>query len=549
MPGVRQKRARAEAANRKPVGNSRVAELLVLSVVLGHISPQFCQKVAAACRTDLETVLEGYDISGELDKLASIGNSGNSIQSCRRDLFNSVLQVPKLVGQVLMLPFKCAQAASGWKQESTIVLFPHETFACMFEHYTRAWQKLIYPGRDKVFEFWSAMQSHPLLDNNPVRAIANYMTHVVPFWLHGDGVATTGVGKAWAKMMDAVSFGSMLASGSTIDCCFISWAVYKVRCCKAGGVGHTMHAYWSALAWSFDALFSGKWPTHDHLGNAYDPDSPQGKRADKPLVPLPDGTFLRGMLFNVKCDLDFSGNDLELSNVGSHRGCTYCPATRDPLDTPWYDFSRDIAAWVGATFTNQSWQLARPATGISLFRLMFVSCLSVGQDGMHIKHLGCDRYFYGSVLWLLVFEVLDDSPTDNMKFIFGRIQQFYRDNNYNHRRYSTYKNIHIGMFCWSSQPFARYPQLKGKAAEIHHLGPALLLIWQELTAGVAADDATQLVGHFSDFYILPRICDSCAYIVVYAHESHIHLRTQINRIHPCTNMNRIHPCSHMNRIH
>ena len=133
MPGARQKRARAEAANRKPVGNSCVAELLVLSVVLGHISPQCCQKVAGACKKGVEIVLDGFDISGELDKLASVGNSGNSIQSCRRDLFDRVLQVPKLMGQVLMFPFKCAEAALGWEQESTIVLFPHETFACMFE--------------------------------------------------------------------------------------------------------------------------------------------------------------------------------------------------------------------------------------------------------------------------------------------------------------------------------------------------------------------------------------------------------------------------------
>ena len=46
--------------------------------------------------------------------------------------------------------------------------------------------------------------------------------------------------------------------------------------------------------------------------------------------------------------------------------------------------------------------------------------------GSTIKNLGTDQYFYGSVLWLLVFQVLPSSPANNMALIQEEVKAEYQ---------------------------------------------------------------------------------------------------------------------------
>lgn len=108
---------------------------------------------------------------------------------------------------------------------------------------------------------------------------------MIPFRMLGDGVATVGVGKAWSKMMDCISLGSMLGTNNTtFDSCCLSWSVYNAACSTKDGLGHTMNQYWSIMKWSWETLMAGEHPYRDHLGVAYDLDSDQDRRSGGPLV-------------------------------------------------------------------------------------------------------------------------------------------------------------------------------------------------------------------------------------------------------------------------
>ena len=297
MAGSRQKRARIAARDAKEVIGSKLAFVILTAIVRGACSPQFGQKLAQAGLEDVTAALDDLDVLPELFKLASIGTHGKHAQNCRNDLFSRVASVPKLVASVFMLPFKSLKHASGWNFEPADLLLPHQVFSQMYARYTDSFHKLFVPSVATILEFWTAVRQHPLLRNNPLLDIPDWMTTVVPFWMHGDGVATVGVAKSWSKMMDCISFGSVLSThNTTFDACFMSWATYKAACSTKDGLGHTMNTYWGIMRWSWEVLLTGEHPYSNHLGVPYAPDSVEGLRAGEPLVQLPCGRRLRGMV-------------------------------------------------------------------------------------------------------------------------------------------------------------------------------------------------------------------------------------------------------------
>jgi hypothetical protein len=50
----------------------------------------------------------------------------------------------------------------------------------------------------------------------------------------------------------------------------------------------------------------------------------------------------------------------------------------------------------------------------------------VAADIMHVKHMGTDAWFYGSVMCLLCYHVLAGDATTNLAEIWGMMQDFYK---------------------------------------------------------------------------------------------------------------------------
>ena len=96
---------------------------------------------------------------------------------------------------------------------------------------------------------------------------------------------------------------------------------------------------------------------------------------------------------------------LRLPSFNSLTPCCFCPANAS--DIPWRDCRPDSAIWINRIWTPLTW-LRSFAVHI-LFTLPGVTITNVLADVFHVKHLGTDMYFAGSVLWLLCYRILPGS--------------------------------------------------------------------------------------------------------------------------------------------
>ena len=148
----------------------------------------------------------------------------------------------------------------------------------------------------------------------------------------------------------------------------------------------------------------------------------------------------------------------------------FCPATTSPDDNPWSDFRTDPPAdWMQNVYSHAQWLALFPDRR-SLFRLPGVGIWTVQCDYMHTKYLGADQYFFGSVLWVMVYLLLPGTPVDNIAVVWQASETYYIQNGTPCR----YSGITLRMFAYSD---SGYPKLKGKAGEIRHFGHALHDIW------------------------------------------------------------------------
>ncbi len=86
-----------------------------------------------------------------------------------------------------------------------------------------------------------------------------------------------------------------------------------------------------------------------------------------------------------------------------------------------YQFLRDLAT---ANLSKDDWRAAHPDLH-PVFDVPGVSVLNVCPDLMHTKHLGTDAYFYGSVLKLLVGDILKGNLSDNTDLIWRELMDEY----------------------------------------------------------------------------------------------------------------------------
>ena len=103
----------------------------------------------------------------------------------------------------------------------------------------------------------------------------------------------------------------------------------------------------------------------------------------------------------------------------------------------------------------------------------------IGRDGLHVVCIGILPHLLGSVFWLFCFtDVLGamfDSASSRMDYVWAQIDKLYKSR----RTSCQFTFISLRSFCDPSSPNADYPILGGKAAELRHLVPIVLSIWQQ----------------------------------------------------------------------
>ena len=195
----------------------------------------------------------------------------------------------------------------------------------------------------------------------------------------------------------------------------------------------------------------------------------EGKQAGSQLA---DGFFF--VIWNIKADLDHLAKAFGLTHYASRMPCCLCPcqAGKDAEQDMKYNNFTTLAKWLHMQYTHGQWKLANQNCHW-LFQLPYLSAVNVDPDELHALHLGVSAYFLGSVLFILCFQILAGSPSDNLNALWKMIVDMYR----RLRTTCQFTNLTLNMFCNTSAPDRDYPKLKGKGAEIKDLVEPLHLIW------------------------------------------------------------------------
>ena len=176
--------------------------------------------------------------------------------------------------------------------------------------------------------------------------------------------------------------------------------------------GDTRRQFFRVLKWSLLALDAGKWPQKDWNGKDWPAGSWQAELAGTDLA----GGFC-AILWGLKGDLEHYFSAYDMANPGSKKPCSWCKADIRDDSKPWTDF-REGAEWECTVYTPETWSADNPNPCL-LLTIPGVTILCLLADLLHIKHLGVDQYFLGSLLTLMVYYMMTGTPQENLDVIWA----------------------------------------------------------------------------------------------------------------------------------
>ena len=153
---------------------------------------------------------------------------------------------------------------------------------------------------------WKNLKFIQPYGNRALLAVRNYASRAIPVFIHGDGVPVTGVGKSWGKSCNIYNWGSLLATGKTVEIVFWIYSCFS----DLYAAGKTSARIFKILKWSFTALWEGRHPHADWRGCDYPADSEEAKLAGTPLVGDDLTNSLFCVIWKLKGDLDWHFKDL-----------------------------------------------------------------------------------------------------------------------------------------------------------------------------------------------------------------------------------------------
>ena len=240
----------------------------------------------------------------------------------------------------------------------------------------------------------------------------------MPIGLHGDGVATSGIGKAWQRSVEAFSWTSLLARGPSFITNYVIYLVHWVFCVHGGNIS-AYDAFMRELSWSLYWLFVGKFPTRDVQGRPFPPNTIDRNRAGTDLA---DGYF--AVVWALKGDLEHVAKWYKFPYATEIAPCALCACNSS--DIPWTDGRLDFAERTRHIWRNDAWAHSRLDRRILFREIPGLGIEDFYPDWMHCAHLGAFQYFYGGVLQYLVYKRMPGNAQDNMALIWREISEDYK---------------------------------------------------------------------------------------------------------------------------
>ena len=246
--------------------------------------------------------------------------------------------------------------------------------------------------------FWRQVRGKDWCQGMPW-ASGDFGQKLIPVKLFGDAIAALGVGKSWARSMEAITLMPLLSTMSSKYSTFVLALLWKHLKNQ-----EMMKRFWAIMVWSLSSLQSGFHPERNWNGVLFPEDSIEARRANTPLA----GGY-RGAVVVVQADLEYIRDGWSLESFQAARPCCKCQA--DSRDIPWTDHKED-ASWRGTLWTNQLlWEEAHPQR-CGLFDLPGLWLPHIHVDWMHCKHLGCDQNLLGSTLTYLTTYKMKEMGTE-----------------------------------------------------------------------------------------------------------------------------------------
>ena len=439
------------------------------------------QEIASMALCDQEALCRAagvspFSISPSLRRLAGIGSSGTHPGNAHRDLV-AWLGEPSIPGPyVADVPVKVQKPIRGQAKDQSCpchFLLPHVYFADTFANRSQIFEETMLGGdASNPPKFWAGVveRRDPRLAHHPLMRKPDWMRKCIPLSWHGDAVPCIGVGKATSRSLDVWSWQSVLAlRGKSTDVKNIATSIFSAS--KGSG---TEEAMGKILLWSFQALGDGVWPEKDHNGKAFSEVAPGSMHAKQAGLPLADGFF--GVVWLIKGDLDYLANSLHLRHYSARMPCELCPCDNGLDQRHWASNFGPSSVWANSSYSRAQWSALRAEVPHWLFRLPHVSNLNIEPDELHLLHLGASMWALGSVLWLIVFRIMDRSVSENVDHLWCRIRASYDKL----KPDAQYSNFSLSSFCDPTRPRAHYPKLKGRGAEVKCLVGVMAVVWEDL---------------------------------------------------------------------
>lgn len=493
-PGIRQRLALADLASRAaassgPAKNDGITSQMVLYLIKewswGHLSATKLQVIARKAYEDQVQILRRLGISEDcvddtLKRIASLGSSGKHPGNCHSELLRFLGEPSTPSPMMHPIPIKREKISSAHPEEIVQVhqpfFLPHVLFSFYFHNDKARFQELFlgpYQNKDDIAAFWSELERRgdPRLANHPVKTGNGWQRRTIPLAFHGDGVPVLQVGKANTKSMEVYSIQSLFPAGlSTLKC-----KILLTQFFVSNAVENTHQEIWKILNWSLYWLGKGRWPATDWEGKAWPANSSEATLANKKVL-LADG--YQAILYSIKGDLDFYAKTLHLRHYNADHMCDLCPASRSGHRTYAYNNFSEDAVWKKQLHTTTEWQaIYNGQAPHPIFELPGVTHFCIEPDELHVLYLGTVQYLLGSVLFLLTFVIMPESPEENMSALWKKIVDYYKTFSVA----TQYSTLQLSSFCAPTKPTEHYPKLKGKGAEVKDLVAPLCAIWKDIT--------------------------------------------------------------------
>ena len=349
-------------------------------------------------------------------------------------------------------------------------LLPHRFFAAFHDARADAFATAISGPDGACRQFWDSISTSAFVTSHPNLPRSSW-SRIVPLGVHADAGAFSHHDSIYT-----ISWNSLMGEGTTIRKRFL-FTVLR----KSGMHETTLEAALSIMAWSMNALLTGKEPTTDWLGRQV-----VGGGGD-----LASGW--KAALCQVRGDWAFYKECFQFPQWNEAiRMCWKCRASSTLPDLLYTDCS-PTAGWRATHLTNTDYrrQLRREHLAVPalLGRVIGMRLECIMVDVLHTVDQGVASHVIANIFWIVVIirgAFGGANIPDKIARLNNAVKKWYSDNRITSKLQGKLTEGRL-------RPDGKYPKLKAKAACTRHLAAFALHLITLYHDGSTDDDLAKAV--------------------------------------------------------